>query len=576
MRRRWIVSWFIGAIACAGAFNALAHAQGPILISVNSNGQIGTGGASFTPFVSSDGRVVAFQSGATNFDPADTNGTTDVYVRYLDTGQTIWTSFLPGGAAGHFGGTIQGLSGDGRWVTYSTPDAHVAGDTGFNDIYVRDLTTMSAIRASVTPTGAQSNGDSYPATISGDGRFVAFISRATNFLANDANGGSFSFGRDVFVRDLTQGNTELISLSSSGVQANTSCHFRPAISSDGRFVVFSTMASNLVPNDTNGEYDVFVRDRQLATTTRVSVDSLGNETSGPCGSSLSISSDGRYVVFNSDADSLVLNDTNDDNDFFVHDAALAVTKRVSVGWGGIEANDISFQAAVSGDGQRVPFTTLATNLLPFDYGWINDVLLRDELTADTSRMSVSTTGEPTTDDSEFPAISADGRFVAYDTEAPLVVSADTNTLRDVYLIAVSTLDGTAYCSSTTNSQGCLPTMAATGVPSVSAGGGFVLRSTQVRPQVTGMLIYGTSGPSSLPVAHGTKCVATPRRTVMVNSGGSAPCSGVLAFDFNTWLAAGTDPALVVGQTVWSQYFARDPGGPAGLHLTSAMFFVVAP
>ena len=198
------------------------------------------------------------------------------------------------------------LSADGRYVAF-----------GFGDVFVRDRQSGTTERVSVAPDGTQANGSSFYPALSANGQFVAFVSDATNLVPGDTNGQS-----DVFVRDRLKSTTERVSVGPGGAQSNVySGGFGLAISADGRFVAFSSYAKNLVtPKDTGGLLDVFVRDRQAGVTTRVSGRPNGLEADGDSGRyGLSISGDGRFVAFTSEADNLVPGDTNGVEDVFVHD-----------------------------------------------------------------------------------------------------------------------------------------------------------------------------------------------------------------------------------------------------------------
>ena len=189
-------------------------------------------------------------------------------------------------------------------------------------------------RVSVDSSGVQANGRSIRGQLSADGRYVAFVSDATNLVPDDTNN-----AEDVFVKDRQTGATTRVSVASqTGAQANDGSGVT-AISSDGRYVAFYSDASNLVSGDTNGIGDIFVRDRQTGLTTRVSVDSSGNEANGQNSDFyLAISGDGRYVAFPSEATNLVSGDTNNVRDIFVHDRQTSQTRRVSVASNGTEAN----------------------------------------------------------------------------------------------------------------------------------------------------------------------------------------------------------------------------------------------
>jgi tricorn protease-like protein len=260
-------------------------------------------------------------------------------------------------------------------------------------------------RVSVDSGGAQANGGSFRDQISADGRYVAFVSDATNLVPNDTNNAA-----DVFVKDRQTGATTRISVASqTGAQADNGSG-TVAISSDGRYVAFYSDANNLVSGDSNGVGDIFVHDRQTGLTTRVSVDSGGVEANG--GSSdfyLGISGDGRYVVFPSDATNLVSGDTNNVTDIFVHDCQTGQTRRVSVGSNGAEANGGSSAVNISDDGRYVAFSSGATNLVVGDTNGTRDVFVYDLQMGGTTLVSVNTSGEQADGGGNSPDISGDGR-----------------------------------------------------------------------------------------------------------------------------------------------------------------------
>ncbi|MDO9116551.1 MAG: hypothetical protein Q7U39_01220 [Nitrospira sp.] len=193
--------------------------------------------------------------------------------------------------------------------------------------------------------------------VAGRRRYVAFESRAANLTAHDTNGVT-----DVFVYDNDSKQTVRVSISSSGVQGNGGS-FSPALTPDGRVVVFESLASNLVPEDTNRHRDIFVHDRTTGLTARVSVDSRGNQANNFSQAS-HLSADGRYIVFESLASNLAPGDTNGVIDVFVRDRQTGRTSRVSVGNNGTQANNASVNPTISEDGRYVTFESIATNLLP--------------------------------------------------------------------------------------------------------------------------------------------------------------------------------------------------------------------
>jgi Tol biopolymer transport system component len=191
--------------------------------------------------------------------------------------------------------------------------------------------------------------------MSADGRFVAFDSAASNLVANDTNA-----CWDVFIRDRLSGTTERLTVSSAGEQGNGPSS-APAISADGRYVAFASDASDLAPGDTNGVSDIFVRDRLDATTERVSVSTAGEQANGSCNRP-SVSADGVLLAFDSAASNLVPGDTNGALDVFVRYRATGETVRVSVTSDGTEGNHHSCCPVLSGNGRYVLFDSIATNL----------------------------------------------------------------------------------------------------------------------------------------------------------------------------------------------------------------------
>ncbi len=316
-------------------------------------------------------------------------------------------------------------------------------------------------RASVDSSGLQGDGRSDNVSLSADGRWVAFESDATNLVPGDTNGSD-----DVFVHDLASGITTRVSVDSSGQQANGRSE-SPSISADGRFVAFAGSAGNLVAADSNGILDVFVHDRQSGLTRRVSIDSAGSEANG-VSSGAWISADGRIVAFHSYASDLVPGDTNSVHDIFVHDTFDGSTTRVSVSSSGSQGNSVSLLPSVSGDGRSVGFSSIATNLVLGDNNGSSDVFLHDRLTGETTRVSVSSSGVQGSLASEAAAISADGRYIAFHSRSNNLVPADS-IIVDVYLR--DRLDGRT--SRTSISYSGYPAFGASFSPSIAADGSRV-------------------------------------------------------------------------------------------------------
>jgi Tol biopolymer transport system component len=316
------------------------------------------------------------------------------------------------------------ISAHGRFVAFeSKATTLVRSDTNTRrDIFVRDRKTGRTERVSISSTGRQADGASYAASISADGRFVAFYSHAKNLVSDDTNGRP-----DVFVHSRETGRTKRVSVGPRGRQANGHSYF-PSISADGRFVAFESRASNLVRRDTNDDFDVFVRDRTRGKTMRVSVTSAGKQVGGGYWGSRapSISASGRFVAFDSSS-SFVEADPNTAADVYVHDRRTGETELASLRPGGDRAIGGAFPS-ISADGRRVALTSRC--LCPDQY---NDVLLHNRRTGGTSYVSVSSTGERGDGTSLLSSISSSGRFIAFSSYATNLVPGDTNGSYDAFV-----------------------------------------------------------------------------------------------------------------------------------------------
>jgi Tol biopolymer transport system component len=334
-------------------------------------------------------------------------------------------------------------------------------------------------RVSVSTDGAEANWGSNNPSISADGRYVAFDSEASTLVDDDTNGDF-----DVFVRDTVEGTTERVSLNSDGDEAE-SASVGPSISADGRYVAFTSYASNLSEGDENNNYDVFVRDLATGVTTQVSVDSNENGGNDPSGGP-SISADGRYVAFGSYASNLVAG-TNPGSDIFVRDTVLGMTTLVSVPVGGTQPNN-SEHPSISADGQRIAFDSEATNLVAGDTNNSSDIFVRNVATAVTSRVSVSSAGSQAVGWSHSPSISANGRFVTFASSAPTLVAGDTNVEGDVFVrdtVAGTTERANVDSAGGQVSDGSSSTISADGhfVAFASAATNLVADDTNALPDV---------------------------------------------------------------------------------------------
>ena len=285
---------------------------------------------------------------------------------------------------------------------------------------------------SVQSSGGQANGNSSGAVTSGDGRCVAFYSDATNLLPQGSSADTNGY-RDVFVFDRETSSLQRVSVSSDGTQANgpsQSQGFRPAIDESCSCVAFSSDATNLVDGDTNSVSDVFVRDLGPGVTQRVSIGD-GGEADG-ASSFASVSGDCQLVAFQSTASNLVPGDTNHASDIFLYNRATGAISRVSTGVGGVQANGASLTPAISADGRCVAFASAASNLIPGDTNGKIDIYVVCDGQI-TCRASVDSAGNQANDMSLLPALNADGTIVAFKSNASNLVSGDLNASPDVFV-----------------------------------------------------------------------------------------------------------------------------------------------
>jgi Tol biopolymer transport system component len=340
------------------------------LVSVASDGPQADG-PSFTPSISADGDVIAFRSDATNLVANDTEGHADVFVHTMSTGQTIRVSQKPSGIGANRDSSEPSISANGKVVAFSSLAHNLVPQpvdaTGLCcDIFVSKLATGHITLGDPMLTGGGAS-DSFLPVLSATGRYLAFGSWGCGIAKHiecldESN---------VYELDLKTGTMSLVSRAYSGT-VGFGCGANPAISADGTKVAFISDGDNLVPHDTNGAYDVFLRDMTTGATERVSVTSKGAQTNGGLGR-VTMSSDGRYVVFQSDAWNIVPADENGVSDIFVHDDRTGKTSRASVSSAGGEANGYSANATISADGHLVVFESDASNLGGRDENFTTDI-----------------------------------------------------------------------------------------------------------------------------------------------------------------------------------------------------------
>jgi Tol biopolymer transport system component len=573
-------------VLAACSISGLALAQTTTLVSVSSTGEA-SDGTSLYAEMSADGRWIAFQSAATTLVAGDMNGVPDVFLRDTWMGTTTRVSLGDQGQEGDRDSLEPAISADGRFVAFFSYATNlVAGDTNnAPDIFVRDVQSNTLVRASVDSNGVQSNAGSRYASISGDGRYVAFESFASNLVSGDTNG-----VRDIFVHDLLTGITVRASTDTNGVEGNGES-VDAALSPDGRYVAFESEASNLVPGDTNGVKDIFVKDLLTGAIVRVSVDSNGVQGNGISEDPL-LSDQGRYVSFGSLATNLVASDTNNKEDIFVHDLVTGTTVRASVNTAGEEANWDCYDAVITPDGRYLTFFSVATNLVPNDTNGVEDIFLRDLVAGTTERASVGILGQQGNGSCHYAALSSNARYVAFDSTATNFVLNDGNGERDIFVRDRFT-SFHAYCSGDGSLATACPCgntgQLGRGCDNSAATGGAALQPTGVTnpdtvrlnatgelPSALSIFLQGdSSNASGVVFGDGVRCTAGSLKRLYVKSASSGAVSAPQPGDPSiTTRSAQLGDTIVPGATRYYQVYYRDPNAtfcpPQTFNVTNAV------
>ena len=546
-------------LAAGWLSSAPASAQGTTTrVSVSATGAQGDGLA-VEPWISADGTVVGFESTSSNLIPPNFRHGTDVYVRLLASQTTEQVSY---GTSWYLGpeSYLPSVSADGHFVLYSSLNYNIVGSSidDADDVFVKDRVT--GVTVQISPNQYW---DDEGVAITPDGRYGLYISRVTSEIARV---------------DLTTSQEIRSTIGSYQDEIG-------GISADGDLVVFSSDVGTLVQNDTNGTSDVFLRSLSDGTTVRLSVATDGSQGNGASTFEFdprqAISPEGRYVVFSSLATNLVANDTNGVQDVFLRDRLLGRTERISVASDGTQANAVSSHAVVSANGRFVAFESQASNLVPGDTNQKSDVFLRDRLLGTTVRLSVSTSGRQATGWSEAPSISADGRRIAFVSDAPDLVQGDTNGYRDVFLRELPAepilasfcpgdgsnpsvrdcpcANGGASGHGCANSAGTSARLAASGTTQPDT---VVLATDGMLPSV--LNIYLQSDGSRLPgvaMGDGVRCLAGTIRRLAAKraSGGASQFPGPSDPSISARSAALGDP-LAPGSIRFYQTYYRDNSG----------------
>ncbi len=553
------------AFACAAS---VARSQTTTLVSLSNAGQA-TDGDCLYPEITPGGRFVAFQGSATTLVAGDANGAEDVFVRDVFRGRTELASVDGGGAQGDADSLEPAISADGRYVAFFSYATNlVALDTNARpDIFVRDRLSGTTTCASVDLAGVPAGGR-YP-SISADGRFVAFESTSPNLVPGDTNG-----ARDVFVRDLVLGTTVRASVDSSGVEGAGDSR-DASISPDGGHVAFESLAPNLVGGDTNGVLDVFVRDLALGTTLRASVGAGGVEADG-ASQDPALSANGAHVAFVSEATNLVAGDANGLGDVFVRDVAAGTCVRVNLGWLGQEADWPGYDPTITDDGRFVTFYSQAMNLDPADRNYVSDIFLCDRAAGTIERVSLSSTGRAGNGTCLYAGISGDGRYIVFDSYSSNLVPGDVNAIRDVFVrdrepvfelfcFGDGSLASACPCGNTgAGGRGCANSSGSGGAH-LEAAGTLVpdtlhLHAWGSGPSALSIFLQGdASAASGVPFGDGLRCVdGNLKRLYTKNASGGAvgaPEAGDVTISARS--AALGDP-LTPGSTRVYQVYYRDP------------------
>lgn len=489
------------------------------LVSVSTSGVQGNQ-ASSDPSISDDGNLVAFFSGSTTLVPGAPSQFGGIFVRDVAAGVTTRENYGPGGVDPNQPCTDHALSGDGlRLLFLSRASNLVPNDSqSTRDVFVRDRVSGAVTCVSVTPAGQPGNDSSETATISRNGRYVVFLSFASDLVAGDTNGRD-----DLFVRDLASGVTELLTPDVAGTSPWS--FGVGSASDDGRFIAFSSAASSLVVGDVNGLPDIFLRDRGLGLTTLISATPLGGPAYGTTAYPV-ISADGNVVVYTSSASDLTTNDHNGQTDVFRWDRPTGVTSLVSVSLDGTSATGVSANADLSANGRTIAFRSVASDLVQGP-----DSVHANEYISEVGALSLVYCTAGTSGIGCVPSIAPIG--------APSATAASQFTIR------VSGVDGQRT--------------------------GTIFYS--VNDPDLGALPWGATSSSF--------CLKLPvQRTPAQATGGSVgACNGQLQLNWNSFVSANSGALGVpfsAGTTIHAQGWYRDPANSKTSSLSNALAIEINP
>lgn len=391
---------------------------GRILLVSTSDSGVKANNINRRPDISANGRQVAFHSEATNLDPADTDSVPDVYAKDTVNGDLVLVSVSEGGQKGNAASDEAAISGSGTVVAFHSAATNLdPGDTDPDrDVYVRDLVTGELTLASTTRTGVKGDRFSWYPSLDRSGNLVAFASAATNLDPVDTN-----VAEDVYLKNVRMGDLRLVSTSTTGATSNGNCG-GPDLGAAGTRVAFNCDSTNLDPRDLDSSYDVYVKDLSTGELLLASTSTSGVKLTA-ISLHPSLSGAGRRVAFDYAG-----------RDIYVKDLTTGELILASASDDGVTGNRESGYPVISGDGRRVAFQSAATNLDPADTDPDSDIYIKDLVTGDIALASIAADGTSANfGGSFFPALSGDGRRVAFDSSVRYLDPADADTLLDIYL-----------------------------------------------------------------------------------------------------------------------------------------------
>ncbi len=576
--------WALPLLLWASASAVCAQDCGIYRASQTPEGIPGNGG-SFYSRVSGDGRFVAFTSGTTNLVPNDTNGFQDVFVHDYTTNAIQLVSVAADGTQGNGLSQQPSISSDGRFVVFMSKSSNMApGDEDSKgDLFVRDtrLGITTLITARTDPTKSSEFGVS-PTRTSSSGELVNFASMDTNF----AGVTDYAYGYvNVFLHDVRTRGLRLVNVSSTGEIANRSS-FAGDISGDGRYVLFSSTATNLgFPNPLERSL-VFRRDLLLNTTECVSYAVHGAASfAGLLSNSLGISRDGRWIAFVAHPawyfphGDLV----HWPEGILLRDTATGALEYVGSTAGMSRPDQGVDNFSMSDDARFFAYSTRASNIvpgLPEGAGGTSRIFRADRLTGAVELVSKSNAGVENNSDVTAPEISGDGRTVVFDTPSSNLVPNDPFSTFDVFVRRCGTNSVVPHCGTVPNSDGCKPRLATRGEPGLGSAAPLEVQVTGFLPERSALLLIGEQRPALQPVRFNQfLCLAAPRVVAgPQTTGGSAQvaCSGGFSLDLNSYFQAHPGDAPALGSVVFLQAWCSDPMVRGGSSLSDSVAFVMMP